>query len=335
MQSYRVNYTLLIGLLVGILVAGGAGYGVWYLQMEKNADTFKKRAMEAKAEGNLGEATEQLAKYIGFRPDDAEARMDLAYMNIEVAERALDNRDFFLFQKKREAVKDALYKFPKDDKLRKAYVDLLTIKEHGVLQAFAKETEKHIKTLLTKEPDNAELLSKRAICLQVIGNYREATEHLNRLVGHNPEEDDLVEAFKKDKALAPDDVSNFAMLAGIMIEQFEQRKRADRLIDYMIELNPKSAEAYLARYRYRSILDRGKGSTDDLLQFAKDDLAKAYELDPKDPKVLLALAGRSQQDAILAQKEGDKEQVEQLMEKARGYLREGLESGTESFVFFR
>ena len=34
MQQYRVNYPLLIGLVVGTLVCSGAVFGLWKFQME-------------------------------------------------------------------------------------------------------------------------------------------------------------------------------------------------------------------------------------------------------------------------------------------------------------
>ena len=37
MQQYRLNYTLLIGLAVGTLVASGAVYGLWKFQIEQSA----------------------------------------------------------------------------------------------------------------------------------------------------------------------------------------------------------------------------------------------------------------------------------------------------------
>ena len=37
MQQYRVNYPLLIGLIVGTLVTSGAVFGLWKFQMERKS----------------------------------------------------------------------------------------------------------------------------------------------------------------------------------------------------------------------------------------------------------------------------------------------------------
>jgi len=40
MQQYRLNFTLLIGLIVGTLVVAAATYGLHKFQIERNADTL-------------------------------------------------------------------------------------------------------------------------------------------------------------------------------------------------------------------------------------------------------------------------------------------------------
>ena len=71
-KQYRVNFTLLIGLVVGTLVASGAAFGLWKFQIERNAGSLITSAKEAEEKGEIREAASDYANYLSIRPDDDE-----------------------------------------------------------------------------------------------------------------------------------------------------------------------------------------------------------------------------------------------------------------------
>ena len=53
MQQYRVNYSLLIGLIVGTLVCSGAVYGIWRFQVERKSGWLLSEAEKAPRSGRV------------------------------------------------------------------------------------------------------------------------------------------------------------------------------------------------------------------------------------------------------------------------------------------
>lgn len=314
MERYRVNYTLLIGLLVGLVVAAGAIFGIWTWQMSRNADTLLARATEAEGNGELVEAALLLENYLGFRPEDDQARIKQAHLYVDVAKDAVEEQDWRLFGQAKNQVSDALFDFPQEDALRKDLVDLLT--RPGLHAYLAKDADGHLKFLLAKKPDDADLLTKQALGLNFLGEAADAADVLYRLVGYDKSKD----AFSVEQAIAPNDIQAFRILSTLLIGRLEQRELAGRLQDYMLETNSDSAEAHLLNASYLTTMDQGEGSQRDYSDAADVALAKAYEIDPKNPDVLLQLARQAQidKDYDLTQK----------------YLEQGLEDGRDNWRFY-
>lgn len=117
-------------------------------------------------------------------------------------------------------------------------------------------------------------------------------------------------AFERALTLSPKDVQLAATLARIYRDKdkeellsdekraisLEDRKqlanKANKVVDQMVTANPKSPEAFLARYLYR---------TQYKLDGAKDDLKSAREHGPKNLTVLLVAAEDAKQEAKIAQ----------------------------------
>ena len=68
MQQYRVNYGLLIGLIVGTLVVSAATYGLWLFQINRNADSLIAASEKARQEGDFRTAAQELGNYLSIRP---------------------------------------------------------------------------------------------------------------------------------------------------------------------------------------------------------------------------------------------------------------------------
>ena len=81
----RVNLPFFLGVFAAILaiVLGVAGLHRW--QIRRNADVFAENANELLAEGKPIEASEQLGKYLQFRPRDHERRAQYARLLNDIA----------------------------------------------------------------------------------------------------------------------------------------------------------------------------------------------------------------------------------------------------------
>ncbi|WP_442483419.1 tetratricopeptide repeat protein [Aeoliella sp. SH292] len=314
MQRYRVNYGLLIGLLVGTLVAGGSVYGIWRWQMTNNAADMLDQATAAEQKGDHLEAVKQLNNYLGFRPDDDEARVRQAKLYVLLAQKSLDAGEIREFNGFRGAVSNVLFKYPGETELREDYVDLLGTRP-DVMAAFAKEQLGHVEALLKSKPDDVGLLTKQAQCHAVLQEPAKSAEVLEKLVGYDRE----TKKFSDEAALAPNDIDAYRMLIRTQF-QLNRRDQAKAVAEQMLRRNPDSAQAHLAMGQYYNTIDQGEGSREDHGAEAIAAMQKAYELDPKDSSVLLALA---------AEALGNRD-----FETAQKYLEEGLASGTDNRVFY-
>lgn len=265
MQRYRVNYHLLIGLGVGSLVVAVAAYFLWSWQVSRKATWFKEDAKLLQAEGKKEEAFDQLFKYVQFRPDEDEARIELARIGLEILQDRDTSREskgeaYFVLQEAVRRTGDPglrleLAKFIIHDRPQDALV--------------------HINELLRDRPDDSELLEMQAQAVSRTRTKKEAMDLCFRLVGY----DKSSETFDPSKASAKDRPDVYALLAGLIIENDRDDKElAKQVVDQMIEQNPESAKAYLNKSVFlRSINEKEE---------AQEALAKAFELGPDDLDVL-------------------------------------------------
>jgi tetratricopeptide (TPR) repeat protein len=94
-----------------------------------------------------------------------------------------------------------------------------------------------------------------------------------------------------------------------------RRLLADDVVDQMVAANPKSAEAFLARYRYRTRYDR---------QHAKGDLAAALKLAPDDINVQLAAGDYALQAAGGEQGASSPAEVKKHLDEARAHYEKAV-----------
>lgn len=319
MQRYRVNYGLLIGLLVGGVVAAGSVYGIWRWQMTSNANAMLDRAKVAEQNGEYLEAANEMQKYLGFRPNDDEARIKQAMLWVEVAREALDEGEIRDFHQLRSLISNALFKYPGEIELREAYVDLIG-SQPQLEAAFATEQLQNVKVLQKQRPDDIELKLREARCHNYLKAPREAVTVLKEVVGYNPDALQDEPKWEDDKALATDNIEAYSMLSRLLL-MMDEKDQAMEVEQHMVDLNPESAKAHLERGIYYTMIDQGEGSRNDYGDEADSDLQRAYELDPKDTDILRALADRAlRQDDY---------------ETARDYLQQGLELGTDNMLFYR
>ncbi len=142
----------------------------------------------------------------------------------------------------------------------------------------------HLSLMLEADPQNTELQVLRASYLAKSQNFDGAVKYSYQLIGYDPK----ASQFDLKKATAPHDPQVYSTLAAIVRSKQNKPELADRIVDQMVEANPKSAEAYIQRGQLRSAW----GNTDE----ARADGKKAYQLKPEDTDVLLFMADMAAHD---------------------------------------
>lgn len=305
-QQYRVNYSVLIGLLVGTLVCSGAVYGLWRFQIERKSGALINEAEKAREAGDNREAVRYYWQYLTIHGQDDDARLKYAGVNADLAEQEdVTGPEFTTAQQTLETtVRDStLGDLPETKKLRTRLAKL-----YGRVRRYQAALG-HLDILLEQDPNDAELQVLRATYLVLAADYDKAIDYSYKLVGYDVEAD----SFDAEKATAPHATEVYSNLAALVRSKRESPELADRIMDQLIEVNPDSAEAYLARGSFRLATENTEGGT--------ADIEKAYQLEPDNPDVLLAMAGQA-----LQAKQYD---------KAREYLDAGKKLHPEDARFYQ
>src|SRR4051794_9794730 len=86
MQEYRINYTLLIGLIVGTLVCSVAVYGIHKFQNSRQSGWLISEAERAIAEKNYHDAVQYYEQYITIHNDDVDTKIKYANTYLDLVE---------------------------------------------------------------------------------------------------------------------------------------------------------------------------------------------------------------------------------------------------------
>ncbi|MEN1678376.1 MAG: tetratricopeptide repeat protein [Planctomycetota bacterium] len=270
MQRYRVNYTLLVCLLVGALAIGGGLWGVLKWQRSKNANRYLQLAEKYEAEGDLREASNSLAGYYNLRREDVDAFKRLTKMRLELMR--MPNSSLKDRQNGYGTLEQFVRNNPQHDDMRQELVELL------LTQRRYKDALTHINVLLSKKPNDNDLNGERLTCMIQAGKLKEAIKVGYQLVGY----DSITAEFDREKAKTPDAPEVHQQLAAALRRDNQDPELADSMLDVLVEDNPENAEAYLARGRYLSAIGEAEE--------AKADFTKALELAPDNADVLLSQA---------------------------------------------
>ena len=295
MQQYRINYTLLIALSVGMLVTSGAVYALWRFQIERKSHWLISEAEKAEAEGNARDAERYYWQYLTIHKGDPETRLKYAKANADIAD--LSDVTPLEFSRAWQILEGVmrdrkLSDLPETRKLRRRLIEIYgRVGRH-------QDALDHLGILLEVEPQDAELQGLRATYLIQSGQYDKAIDHSYKLIGYDLES----ETFDTEKAIAPHDAQIYANLAMLLRTRQEAPELADKIMDQLVEVNPDSAEAYLARGRYLA----AAGEMED----GRADVEKAYSLKPEEASVLVAMASH------LAEAEQYEEAIE-FLEKGK------------------
>jgi len=277
MQQYRVNFALLIGLIVGTLVVSAATFGLHRFQIGRNADTLIATGEKAQEEGDLKTAVQDYSNYLSIQPGDDEIRLKLANLWADVVEQPkFDPEDYGRAISYLEAV---VRQMPEQKALQKRLVEL-----YGRLQLVQQALD-HLARMVEKYPDDAEL---QVMQMEYLLRARKfdgpdgALAKAKKLIGY----DDKTDTFDAKNAIAPHDASAYANCAAMLRSVQDKPELAGRVMDQLVKENPDLPAAYLQRGQY--YVNTGEPSR------GQRDVDKAYKLAPKDADVLLTKAARAE-----------------------------------------
>lgn len=290
MQRYRVNLTLLIGIVVGSIALLGGSYGLYKFQKSRNASRLLDRAEAARSEGDLKRTAELLIDYLRIRPRNEEAMADLSNVLAEMAEKP--TAEPVNIRNAMAQLETTVREFPERDDLRRRLVDLYMSRRVRML----KPALDHVSQLLNRKPGDPELEAMRSECY-FAANDAKAIDHAFRLIGYNEAADE----FDLTKAVAPNDSGVYSRLAYKLKTDRAEEDLAERVIDQLIEANPESGEAYLAKGNWLEINDKKDE--------AVDVIRKALELEPDNSNIVIA-------NARLALRDEDADRAVALLEEA-------------------
>lgn len=270
----RLNVKLLVVVVVSTIVFC---VGIFFLhgyQIRRNADVLKEIAEEHKEKGDLHQAVRYLHRYLRYRPDDMDTTCDFALWFAELAElpdAKPDDRRNIPY-----VLEQALRGSPDRQDIRRR------LAEHLMKHGRVKDAMDHLKILLEASPEDAELKYLMASCHNASGEYQPAAEMLR-------------EAIKAD----PQNLPAYRELADILARRLDDPQGADEVMDQLATANPDNYEVYLTRYDYRI---RMRLESRDA---AKIEIARARDLAPDNPQVLLKAVEYATADGLFEQARED------------------------------
>lgn len=261
-----LNVRLLIFLLVGFVIFGGIVHAIHEYQSSNLGTAFLRSAERSIAENEFGSAIRDLEKYLILNPDDSE---EYARFGLLLAEHGGQQKAFF-------ALERALRMDDSRDDVRRELVDVAM--RVGRFSDAKTHLEGH---LLQQSPEDGELLGLLALCQYAEGDFKGAAKSLQSAIQFSPKT-----------------VPTYLQLVQILRGPLESPSEALAVLDQMVNNNPNSSEAYIARgdyvLRYRTtpevlaakvvglpneatVQERAEAA----VAVAAGDAAKGLELDPK------------------------------------------------------
>lgn len=283
----KVNVRLL--LLLATVVVGGL-VGVFFLhryQVVRNAHSILAQARDRVAEDRIDLATGLYVRYVGLRPDDAEAQAELAGLLLERAQApAATRRDMLAAF---EALEIAVRKSPENEELREKLGSFLlrignatnakqhfaTIRE-GRLRGPRQESADGDQSERPVELSDAAIDLRYAQACAASGNYDEASQVASKLIGF----DIGTKAFDPAWEPLPGCIDAYVLVAELLERRFKDPDSAGRVMRRLPEAYPKEYLAWLAMARWS--FTHGDPAA------AGIEVAKASELAPDKPEVMFA-----------------------------------------------
>jgi tetratricopeptide (TPR) repeat protein len=328
----KINAKLLLGLLIGSLVCTGAVFGVHHFQYRRIADSLLWQARRAEEQGQVKRQAKYLQRYLEFNPKDLAEKAHLAQLWAGDAF-AGSNRERL---KAVNLLDQVLTRGEDRPELRRLLVKVAL--EMQVL----KMARTHLEKLLPWQQLQPTLAAAPAPNIKTDPEHGEAEGYWGELLEAEGKKTQAIACCRLAVRHAPRLQANYVRLAQLLREQKEidlgqQRKNqheADQTLDELVQNNPLSHEAYLARWRYRrdfGLINLKDAPADGqvTLKDAANDVAQALQRAPESVDALLAAADLERLEGQVAFSEDaaaqDKEKrLIEHRDKALAYLNHGL-----------
>lgn len=296
MRQINVKFVIILALVV--VLGGGGIFALNRWQVSRNAGSLFTRAQAALEVGEKGEALQLLSRYVGMRPDDAEAYSVYAELLLEAAEAPGAGRS--AFSRAYSALETAVRKDPDNFYLRQRLAQFQIFisrpgdaREHLIVlrdrlassaggdpgsaatdDAADEETAgKDGKRLLG--PGEIDVLLARALI--GTGRFDEAAEVLAQRLGY----DRSARTFPVPAEEAvTGDTDAYILLAALLDDELRATSEAEAVLARLVQVNANDARAWLAMRGWHA--QRGD------LQAAAEDVRRAIEVEPDDLEALLA-----------------------------------------------
>jgi len=242
-------------LLTTILVAGLSIFFIQRYQVEKMDRSVLAQAARAEKDGNFEEAARFYQEHLEVAPDDQEAKLKYA----DVLRKGPKNPA--RHEQAAQLYDQYVARFPANNSARRRLAEL------NVETGRYDKARPHLEILLKSESDDG------ALCF-LLGRCQEANEPAQAVKSFE-------HAIEYDAPQRPVADSRLAAL----LVRLDRRNDAKNVIEKMVKDDPKNYRVYLERGSYL----RRFGQTQDR-KSAKDDLQRALEMAPNDPKVYAELA---------------------------------------------
>ena len=186
-SAKRVNVRLLIAVVAGVVATAVAIAVIHRVQVARNAGGLARLARSKLEDGKNTDAMVLFARYLAYRPDDAEAQAELARLAIEMADRpdATKEERGYAYN----VVEAAVRKNPDNRRLRKQLAEwMLRLRRFGDASAELAILREQVAAAPPVEDDadavdldSVELLHSRALVGK--GNYEEAADTAAAIIG--------------------------------------------------------------------------------------------------------------------------------------------------------
>ncbi len=289
----RLNVKLALW-LVGIAVFSVVGVHFLHgYQVDRNADFLKVQAEQAQTAGNDEEAVKYYSQYLRHR-DDRDAYEALAQLTVKVAQNP--KATWTDFVKAFNVLEEAIRRYPDLNDVRISLID------YTIAIGRIPDAQDHIRILKEQGSTDTRIPLKEAVCFMRTGEPEKARYELYKMVGYDPE----TKQFSAEPPSTATEVDAFSLLAGILQGKDGDSALADALMEKLVEWNPDSAKAHLARANYLSQLwqnaredtPEGKDLKTNLFAEVQKELEKTKSIDPDnvDAKLLSATTAMIEQN---------------------------------------
>jgi tetratricopeptide (TPR) repeat protein len=305
----RLNLKALIILVLAGLLAGAGGYAFYKFQVRRNAQKLLAEAVQAERRNDRARAAQMLDRYLRYRPWDTAALSRLGMLQAELANSRQQGEAALA------VLERALVRNPGNEPVRRRALQLALALER------IPNARGHASELLAAHPENGEIEAALGRCDELEGKPREAASR-----------------YEKAIRLDPSYIEAYLRLAVLLRTELKDPARADEVMDELVRNNDASYLARLSRAAYR--LDHGPR------EGVAGDIARALELAPDDPEVLLSAAqaaaresqwdqarehlerglARSPQDARMYQALAEVETRAGRLDEAEAILSRGVEA---------